>query len=186
MRWKAGALGLATLLAADARDLHPGRDSPAGDHPAEVDLRAGRRPVVSGTAVSWARQSAPDSSHASFRAYLDPVFTYAGSASLSGELEKVADASVVLPGDVFLQGGFPGHAVLVADVVEDAHGQREFLLPQSYTPAQDIHVLRNPPHAESPWFPALRLCPLATPEWTFAYSDLHRFAESDCQARDPR
>jgi hypothetical protein len=154
-------------------------------HPASwPEWRVGRRPRVSGTTVSWVLQGAPDASYASFRAYLDAVFTYAGSSSLSRELETVADPSAVLPGDVFIQGGFPGHAVLVADVAEGARGQRVFVLLQSYMPAQDIHVLRNPSRSDTPWFPALRRGSLVTPEWTFAYSDLRRFAEPDC--RDTR
>ena len=91
----------------------------------------------------------------------------------------VADPSKVLPGDVFIQGGFPGHAVLVADVAQNGHGERMFLLVQSYMPAQDIHVLRNLTHSESPWYPALMEGTLKTPEWTFLYSDLRRFPEPD-------
>jgi hypothetical protein len=89
-----------------------------------TDWSTGRRPVVSGSQVSWVPTSAADASYASFRRYLDSVFTYAGSASLARELTAVGDPSRVLPGDVFIQGGFPGHAVLVADVAEDARGGR--------------------------------------------------------------
>jgi len=46
----------------------------------------------------------------------------------------------------------PGHAVIVVDMAEDAKGQRAFLLAQSYMPAQDIHILKNPMDADlSPW-----------------------------------
>ena len=91
-----------------------------------------------------AAPAAADSSYVTFRAYLDTVFMYAGSYSLARELEPVADPSTVMPGDVFVQGGFPGHAVLVADVTANARGERRFLLVQSYMPAQDVHVLVNP------------------------------------------
>lgn len=144
------------------------------------DWRAGYRPSVSGNRVSWVRQSSPDSSYTSFRKYLNSVFTYAGSYSLEQELLNVEDPKSVLPGDVFINGGFPGHAVLVADVAEDSLGQRIFLLVQSYMPAQDVHVLLNPATGESPWYPALSHGSLVTPEWTFSYSDLRRFLKPDC------
>ena len=150
-------------------------------HPARwLDWSAGLRPVVLGTQVSWQPRSAADASYDSFRRYLDSVFTYAGSASLARELAAVGDASGVLPGDVFIQGGYPGHAILVADVAEDARGARVFLLLQSYMPAQDIHVLSNPANDASPWYPARTQGRLETPEWTFSYSDLRRFPRVDC------
>jgi hypothetical protein len=108
------------------------------------------------------------------------VFTYAGSASLAAELVAVADPAEIRPGDVFIQGGFPGHAVLVTDVAEDSAGERILLLLQSYMPAQDIHVLTNPSSPISPWYSARKEGVLQTPEWTFRYSDLRRFPEADC------
>ncbi|MFH1279904.1 MAG: DUF4846 domain-containing protein [Candidatus Eisenbacteria bacterium] len=168
------AAGCADRIAFDFTSGHPARWS---------DWRAGQRPVVSGNEVSWILRARPDSSYASFRNYLNSVFTYAGSYSLARELQAVADPSQVLPGDVFIQGGFPGHAVLVADVAEGVQGRRVFLLVQSYMPAQDIHVLLNPNDGGSPWFPALRQGSLVTPEWTFSYTDLRRFADPDCGGR---
>lgn len=135
---------------------------------------AGERPRIDGHRVRWQAQAAPDSSYTAFRRYLDTVFAYAGSASLAGELVP-RPPRAVHPGDVFIHGGAPGHAVLVADVaVETATGRRLFLLVQSYMPAQDVHVLKN--HAEphlSPWF-ALPAdgAPLRTPHWTFAADEL--------------
>jgi hypothetical protein len=140
--------------------------------------RKGQRPVVSGRKVSWQPRSRPDASYASFQRYLRSVFTYAGSASLARELEAVADPSGVRPGDVFIQGGFPGHAVLVVDVAQNAQGERRFLIAQSYMPAQDIHVLRNPEERESAWYPARTQGTLRTPEWTFDYRDLRASTRS--------
>lgn len=172
------------LLAAGCSD-RIAFDFTSGDRARWSDWRRGRRPVVSGNHVSWARQSDPDPSYASFRRYLNLVFTYAGSHSLARELRTVADPALVLPGDVFIQGGFPGHAVLVADVAADPRGNRVFLLLQSYMPAQDVHVLANPARRASAWYPALAIGELATPEWTFLYTDLRRFPEPDCIPRDP-
>jgi hypothetical protein len=80
-------------------------------------------------------------------------------------------------GDVFIKGGFPGHAVLVADMAEDAAtGEKRFLLLQSYMPAQDIHVLKNPAAPDgSPWYPASSDGDFVTPEWTFPSGALRRW-----------
>ncbi len=47
---------------------------------------------------------------------MDFVFAYAGTYSLEREL-ITADVDDIRTGDVFIKGGFPGHAVLVTDVV---------------------------------------------------------------------
>ena len=77
-------------------------------------------------------------------------------------------------GDLFIKGGFPGHAVLVADVVENrATGERRFLLVQSFMPAQEMHVLKNPADADgSPWYPLAFGDRLVTPEWVFPRESL--------------
>ena len=137
---------------------------------------AGDRPVVRRGVLSWSRTGEPDSSYASARRFLDVVFMYAGSASLARQLRPVADAVDVRPGDVFIKGGFPGHAVLVADVARGPGGRRAFLLVQSYMPAQEIHVLRNPQDAVlGPWYDVPSGVPLVTPEWTFDPGAHRRF-----------
>lgn len=109
-----------------------------------------------------------------FRRYMNKVFAYAGTYSLSREL-KPATGNIQI-GDVFIKGGFPGHAVLVADLVENASGEKRFLLLQSYMPAQDIHVLKNPADADAgPWYSASFTGDLATPEWVFAAGSRKRW-----------
>lgn len=112
----------------------------------------------------------------SFRKYMTRVFAYAGTYSLARELAP-ADPGTLAIGDVFIKGGFPGHAVLVADMVEHPETkERRFLLLQSYMPAQEVHVLRSPAAADgSPWYPAVFAWPLVTPEWSFAAGSLKRW-----------
>jgi hypothetical protein len=130
-----------------------------------------------GDRISWTQwRGRKTSSYGNFRRYLDAIFIYAGTFSLARDLRP---ADRIQPGDVFIQGGFPGHAVLVVDVVENARGDRMFALAQSYMPAQDIHVLRNP-GAEGPWYAVKTDGKLETPEWTFAWTDLKRFGPSGC------
>lgn len=100
---------------------------------------------------------------------------YAGTASLAKELDKVGieDAQI---GDVLIQGGHPGHAVIIVDqVVDTLSGDARFLLAQSYMPAQDLQILLNPTDSEiSPWY-ELKAGEIVTPEWLFSSNDLMRF-----------
>ncbi|MEQ9364729.1 MAG: DUF4846 domain-containing protein [Leptospirales bacterium] len=149
----------------------------------------------------WALRAQADSGYAGFRSYLQNLFTYAGTYSLDRESQAVPIADMRV-GDFLIQGGFPGHAVIVVDMAEtrrpDAAGNRRryYLLAQSYMPAQDLHVLRNPA-GRSPWYaldvagdpgssgaddaghPATRRAATAfkisTPEWEFSAADLKRF-----------
>lgn len=134
----------------------------------------GERPAVKGTSLDWGKRAGPDRSHASFRRYLDFAFTYAGTASVERTMVTRLKLQDIRPGDVFLQGGFPGHAVVVVDVVEEPGGRRAFALAQSYMPAQDVHVLDNPAHPGSPWYELAEGERLVTPEWTFAPGALAR------------
>ena len=153
-------------------------DFTSGDRTAFTKWARGLRPAVSGNRVRWARRSATGTGRKSFRAWLDSVFTYAGTWSLQCEMRRVARPADLRIGDVFIQGGFPGHAVLVVDLSKNTRtGERRFLLTQSYMPAQDIHVLKNP-KGGGVWYsiPAAGAA-LETPEWTFKASDLHRFRD---------
>jgi hypothetical protein len=153
----------------------------SGDLAIWNDWLEGMRPRVNNSSVSWQHLAQKDDSYRNFRKYLDMVFTYAGSASLSGEMERVIDPSKVQVGDVFIQGGFPGHAVMVVDMAENDAGDRCFLLAQSYMPAQEIHILRNSESWRNPWYPVRAQGTLNTPEWSFQYSDLRRFStNSSC------
>jgi hypothetical protein len=147
----------------------------SGDPAKWQEWKRGMRPVVKGNKVRWTKSAEPDSSYRNFRDYLDTVFQYAGTLSLSRELKSVENPAEVEPGDVFIQGGSPGHAVIVLDVARNQRGAKVFLIAQSYMPAQEIHVLRTPNFPRNAWYPARELGILETPEWTFRYSDLKRF-----------
>jgi hypothetical protein len=137
---------------------------------------AGERPRSSGRALGWSRSAAPDAGYASFRRYMDTVFTWAGTYSLEREMRPVPVAEIEA-GDLFIKGGFPGHAVIVADIAENrATGEKRFLLLQSFMPAQEIHVLKNGQSPDgSPWYPLAFGDRLVTPEWVFARESLRRW-----------
>ena len=134
----------------------------------------GERPSEDGK--RWTRRGKADGSYASFRRYMIQVFAYAGTYSLSKELKPVAKDDLTA-GDIFIVGGFPGHAVLVVDVALNPDtGEKVFLLAQSFMPAQDMHVLVNPADKGlSPWYRASFGWPLQTPEWSFPEGSLKRW-----------
>jgi hypothetical protein len=151
----------------------------SGDIASFIKWAEGFRPVVSGNSVSWFKKAEANSSYTNFRNYLDTVFTYAGSYSLSKELKPVSDIEHMKIGDVFIKGGFPGHAVIVVDMAYNKNtGEKVFLLAQSYMPAQDIHILKNPKDRTlSPWYDIDFGSTLYTPEWTFYKQELKRFPQ---------
>lgn len=138
----------------------------------------GYRIKVNGNAVSWVKTKQIDFSYPTFKQYLEMVFTYAGTLSLSKEMETVPVDSIQI-GDVFIKGGSPGHAVIVVDVaINKQTGKRIFMIAQSYMPAQSIHVLVNEQNSEiSPWYQLNKDEKLITPEWTFDYNSLKRFKQ---------
>ena len=104
------------------------------------------------------------------QSYLPTVFGMCGSASLSKQL-KHANISDIKPGDVFIRGGFPGHAEIVMDVAVNNEGKKIFLLAQGYMPAQDIHILVNPTNEKlSPWYEITD--DIICPEYTFTKNEL--------------
>ncbi|MFP2904328.1 DUF4846 domain-containing protein [Pyxidicoccus sp. 3LFB2] len=145
----------------------------SGDLASWSRYAAGDRARVSGRKVAWVRSAAPDSSRAAFRAYLDLVFTYAGTLTLES-LKGRPSRDAVRPGDFFVLGGSPGHVVLVLDVAVDKKGRRVALLGQGFMPAQDFHVL-SAGGDDAPWF-ALEGDAVTTPFWKpFPWSSLRRF-----------
>ncbi|TMI72264.1 MAG: hypothetical protein E6H09_10270 [Bacteroidetes bacterium] len=107
--------------------------------------------------------------------YFEKVFSMCGSASLEKQLKPVTLADMQ-PGDVFIRGGFPGHAMIVIDVAKNEKGQKVFMLAQSYMPAQDIHIVKNPADSKiSPWYEVNDETEILTPEWTFLDNQLRRW-----------
>jgi hypothetical protein len=126
---------------------------------------------------TWNKTADKDYSYKTFRNYMELVFNYAGSLSLSRELKAVENINDITPGDVFIKGGSPGHAVMVMDVAIDPKTkQKIFMIAQSYMPAQNIHVLKSNTES-SPWYSADFGSVLKTPEWTFYKEQLMRFED---------
>lgn len=123
----------------------------------------------------YACPGAIDSIH--FERYLEKVYSWCGTLSLEKQLHPVADFQTIQPGDVLIKGGSPGHAVIVMDVAVNKTGKKVYLLAQSYMPAQEIHVLKDPMNGTlSPWYEVKTDHSLiTTPEWTFTLKQLRRW-----------
>ena len=138
----------------------------------------GERISVKGNKVQWIKSAAADPSYQSFRQYLDVVYSYASTLSLSRQLQPVSYTAMAI-GDVLIVGGSPGHAVTVMDIAEDKAGNKVYLLSQSYMPAQEIQVLHNPASkAVSPWYKLDATAnDISTPQWRFNTGQLMRFPD---------
>ncbi len=142
-----------------------------------VQWAEGNRFKVLGSKIKWEKKANKDYSYITFRKYLDKIFMYAGTASLTRELQSVPIANIQ-PGDVFIKGGNPGHAMIVVDVVSNpTTKQKAFLLAQSYTPAQEIEIVKNlKDNVNSPWYIVNSSdLNIYTPQWTFTAHELKRF-----------
>jgi hypothetical protein len=138
----------------------------------------GKRIVVKGNSFYWTQTGKPSNTYNDFWKYMEIVFSYAGTLSLSKELipVKINDLQI---GDIFIKGGSPGHAIIVVDMAIDTKNNKKiFLLAQSYMPAQEIQILKNQNNKDiSPWYSADFGQILETPEWTFKTTDLMRFED---------
>jgi hypothetical protein len=138
----------------------------------------GRRMIIDGNKTKWNNCYNPSNSYKDFWKYMELIFAYAGTASLEKELKSI-DIMEMEIGDVFIQGGFPGHAVIVMDMAKNKEtGEQLYLLAQSYMPAQELQILVNPiDQAKSPWYILNENEIIKTPEWTFSNNNLKRFQD---------
>lgn len=117
----------------------------------------------------------PPYNRTNFQQYLNRVFGMCGSASLEKQL-KPTNLQNIVPGDVIIKGGFPGHAVIVLDVAKNAQNEKIYMIAQSYMPAQDIHILVNPNNDKlSPWYKVDQDLLIETPEYTFKSTQVKRW-----------
>ena len=141
-----------------------------------VTWAKGYRVKVNGNNVSWYKAAEEDYSYEVFRKYMDIVFMYAGTASLSKELVKV-NVNNLKVGDVFIVGGYPGHAIIIIDLATDKLGNKAIMVAQSYMPAQDIHIVTNlSGQSRTPWYIINdKTTDISFPEFHFRMDQIKRF-----------
>jgi len=139
-------------------------------------LKGMRWKVQSAKLISYNTHNGEYNIQQEYNSFMDLVFTYCGTYSLSKQLKAVNDSKSLQPGDIFIYGGFPGHAVTVMAVAKNEAGKIIFLLSQGYMPAQDIHILKNYTDSDlSPWYDLSVIYPLYTPQWEFDKGSLRRW-----------
>jgi len=117
------------------------------------DFKKGVRTKEVKDRVRFINTGKSDDSYAAFRAYLNIIFRYSGTISLDRESNPVLQNSQIKTGDFLIKPGSPGHSVIIVGTARNSAGKRLYLLAESFMPAQDIHILRNPSNAGiSPWY----------------------------------
>lgn len=113
----------------------------------------GYRPKVKGSKVTFHQTANKDASKENFYKYLNLIYMYAGTQSLYDELPKVLSMDEVQIGDMLIYPGSPGHVIMVVDQAENERGEKLLIFAQGNTPAQSVHVLKNPNDTSlSPWY----------------------------------
>ena len=124
-----------------------------GDLVKWTDYRDGYRAFVMGNSVDYRKTASYDDSYQNFRNYLDLIYNYAGTISLTAETKAVNSTKNLKTGDILITPGSPGHVVFIAGSCENKNGEKLFLLSEGFTPAQSIHLLKNPFEENiSPWY----------------------------------
>lgn len=136
----------------------------------------GYRPKINGNKVTFSKTATPNSSKENFYKYLNLIYTYAGTYSLSEELKDVNTLSDIKIGDLLIYPGFPGHVMMVGDIIENNKGERRFVFFQGNTPAQSVHIIKNTSDATmSPWYDLKGKTSIETPIYTFSSFKMVRF-----------
>ena len=126
------------------------------------------------TGSIWVNGGSVDNSEENLKKYLHTVLTYTSAASMEKESTKIKKEEIQI-GDIFLKTGTEADVVMVVDICESKQGQRAFLLAKGGKPAQQFHLLKNPAHAEDPWYYEEELqYPFKTAEGTFEKGSLRR------------
>jgi len=135
----------------------------------------GYRPKINGNKVTFSKTAEANRSKENFYKYLNLIYTYAGTYSLSQELKKVVSLSEVKIGDLLIYPGFPGHVMMVGDIVKNK-GERRYVFLQGNTPAQSVHLIKNDLNTNmSPWYDLKGKTSLETPIYTFSSFEMVRF-----------
>ena len=116
------------------------------------------------------------STHEVLMNFLETVFINCGTYTVD-EMCKSIVITELQPGDIYVKGGAPGHAMLIVDAAYNKiTKQKIYLLLQSYMPAQDMHIVVNPSSQSlSPWYEVNNESKIYTPEWTFYSYQLKRW-----------
>jgi len=112
--------------------------------------KMGFRPVFKGINVSWIRLSQPDSSHQSYRAFLNTVYGESHTQQFYHAYHAIERREVQI-GDIIIKKGTKGHAIMIVDLVKNKRGQMMALIGNGDTPACQFFLLNY--KTGIPWIP---------------------------------
>lgn len=150
----------------------------SGDLARWKDWRKGKVLKVKGNKVVQVNSKKSPHTHKAYRSWLDRVFMYASTRSLHKDSTRIKLAGDLQAGDFFLQGGSPGHVIMILDVAQNPDGARIALLGQGYLPAREFHVISGEGSdvVDGAWYVLSDTGSLATPTWKpFGMDDAWRF-----------
>jgi len=136
----------------------------------------GFRPKINGNKVTFHQTASANHSKENFYNYLNLIYTYSGTQSLFDELPKVASLKDIEVGDMVIKPGSPGHVLMIVDKAIDENDSILFIFAQGNTPAQSVHILKNPNDAgTSPWYEIEIGQSLSIPTYHFDKIQIMRF-----------
>lgn len=136
----------------------------------------GYRPIINGNKVTFKKTASVDYRKSNFYKYLNLIYMYSGTLSLSQELEEITEVKDLQIGDMLILGGSPGHIVMLGDEAINSKGEKLFLLFQGNTPAQSVHLVKNLENINiSPWYNLKMNAVIPVSNFTFYNSKFARF-----------
>jgi hypothetical protein len=135
----------------------------SGDPMSWERWQKGERPYEEGGKLKWR-----PGTDGGWDAYLSKVFLWAGTLSLKAYDTEPAEGDPV-PGDVLVDPGSPGHAVILLDVARTAD-RTYVLVGEGFMPAQDFHVELGPHDGWWAWEDGVAL-----PHWPLSAETHRRF-----------
>lgn len=117
-----------------------------------TDYCNGIRPLIKNNHIQFLKigNNAAEASHTDLRKYLDIVYDFANTVSLSAEL---IPANKLETGTVIIYPGYPGHCCMIINTGIKAPKDTVYTLAEGYMPAQSIYILANPYEPGiSPWY----------------------------------
>ncbi len=137
----------------------------SGDPLPWARFAAGEQPYAKNNRILWRRV---DPATQTWEGWLSAVFVWAGTRSLYAY--ETRPAATPRPGDVLVEAGSPGHAVVVLDVAKRGD-ETLLLIGEGFMPAMDFHVELGP---EAGWWPWTARG-LALPHWPLGPETLRRW-----------
>ncbi|WP_299129027.1 DUF4846 domain-containing protein [uncultured Winogradskyella sp.] len=135
----------------------------------------GYRPSISGNKVTFHKTRAEDYSKTNFYKFLNLIYMYSGTLSLSQELKPIKAKDLKI-GDMLIKGGSPGHIVMLCDEAVNNQGEKLFLIFQGNIPAQSVHLVKNlADNSMSPWYKLEDDIEILVSNYTFGSAKFVRF-----------